>query len=174
MQRVIEPIESEFGRFIAPDMARNLRRFPTSIANAFAPPAVETDLVRSERWHHPAFTLETSPSIFGLGDLRARRCSCFVVAGAACWLAAPSTRAIAAASVGIVGFSWLLSVWGHEMFLYSQHWHLAALVLIAGVMRASVYRRLITAALGTLTLGIAINNFIALKWIFAVLAAAPR
>lgn len=174
VQRVMRPIESEVGRFIAPDMGRKLQRFPTSIANAFAPPAVETNPIRSERWHRPAFTLEGSPSIFGLGDPLGTSMFLLVVAGAACWLAAPSSRTIAAASVGIVGFSWLLSVWGRETFLYSQHWHLAAIVLIAGVMRAGAYGRLMTAVLATLTLAIAVNNFVALKWMFAVLAAAPR
>jgi hypothetical protein len=174
VQRVIEPIESELGRYVGSDMARKLRRFPTSIADAFAPPAVETDPIRSVRWNRPTFTLEGSPSIFGLGNPLGTSTFLLVVAGAACWLAAPSTRAIATASVGIIGFSWLLSVWGRETFLYSQHWHLAAVVLVAGVMRASVYSRLMTVVLATLTLCIAINNFVALKWIFAVLAAAPR
>lgn len=76
------------------------------------------------------------------------------------------TRFTFIASVLIIGFSWCLhSVWGAEIFLYSQHWQLSLLVVLAGpfhVMNARV-RSLAGFALCALILAVAIQNAITIR-----------
>jgi len=76
---------------------------------------------------------------------------------------------LARASVGIIAVSWLLhSFWGDEQFLYSQHWHVAVIVLAAGALshversKAAVYP-----LLGAAVAFVGLNNIATLSKIFA-------
>lgn len=57
------------------------------------------------------------------------------VAGALGYLGAPAdARWLCGASLAIIAFNWVLhSVWGVDLILYSQHWQLSLLVLLAGL-----------------------------------------
>ncbi len=173
-QRLAAPLRREF-RYFAPSPVRRLGRLPTSVANAFAPPTAESVAITSivGGRHKRGFTLESSPNIFGLDDPLGLSMFLLLVAGAYCSLATPASRPIATASVGILAFGGLFNVWGSEAQLYSQHWHLAAVVLIAGVMRAPGYGRLMTLVLGVLTLVVAVNNFMLLRAMLTALATVP-
>jgi hypothetical protein len=170
--RVVRPLQKQY-RFVRRDPLHKLGRFPTSVANSFAPPAVETMTIRlwTRGRYGLGFTLEDSPNIFGLRDPLGLSAVLLLVAGAIVSLRAPSTRAIAVASAGILSFCWLLSIWGPETFLFSQHWHLAAVVLIAGVMRADGDRPLMTSALGALTVAFAVRSFVLIQAMLATLGA---
>jgi hypothetical protein len=58
-----------------------------------------------------------------------------LVAGALGYRGAPAhARWMCGASLGIVTFNWALhSVWGVDLILYSQHWHLSLLIPLAGL-----------------------------------------
>jgi hypothetical protein len=177
VDRVLEPFTHEVDAFAAPDPARKLRRFPTAVVTAFSPSSaaepLTSDMRRPMRNPPPvALTLERTPDVFGRGAPFGLALLVLLVAGAACSLALPATRPIAAASLAICAFSWGLSVWGMETLLYSQHWHLAAVVLLAGVMRMEPRARPMTALVGAVTVAIAVNNLVRLHEILAVVAAA--
>jgi len=172
LDRVVKPIQKEFVTYHdVEDSRRKLRYFPTAVANAFAPPRVETASINTHGRHDFGFTLEHSPSIFGLADPLGLSVVLLIVAGAACSLAAPPARRIAAASIGMVAIGWLLSVWGKETHLFSQHWHLPSVVLIAGVMTVREYGALMTATLAVLTFAIAVNNLMIVRGMLAMLSA---
>jgi hypothetical protein len=173
--RVVGPIRHELEAFVASDPARKLGRFPTTVANAFAPSSRPDTLAPDERRRAGmiGLTLERSPNVFGRGDPFGLVLFLLLVAGAARSLALPATRPIATASVAICVFSWLLGVWGSETLLYSQHWHLAAVVLLAGVMRSGPYAALMTVVVGVLTLAIAAGNLALLRDMLLVIGAPP-
>ena len=173
-RRVEQPFENELGRHLQPDPVRRLRHFPTSVANAFAPCAVERVPVKAMGRGRTqlGYSLENSPSIFGLGDPLGTLVLPLLVAGAVCAFATPATRPVATASVGILAFSWVLSVWGSEAQLYSQDWQLASVVLLAGVMRPARFGTAMTVVLAVLTVVFAVNNLVILRDMLAVLAAA--
>jgi hypothetical protein len=171
LDRAAQPFQKELTRHLEPDRARRLSRFPTSVANAFAPPALERVRVKTLGRHQRGYTLEQTPNILALRDPFGLSLLVLVIVGGLCALAAPRTRTLALASIGLFGFSWVLSVWGSETFLYSQNWQLGAVLLAAGVMRAR--RQLaLTAALAVLTFLVAANNLLLLREIVAVLAAS--
>jgi hypothetical protein len=172
LDRVVKPIQKQFVTYHHPgDSRRKLRYFPTAVANAFAPPRVESTPINSHGRQIVGFTLEHSPSIVGLGDPLGLSVVLLIAAGAACSLAAPPTRPIAAASIAIVGMGWVLGVWGSETHLFSQHWHLPSVVLLAGVMTVRKYGTLMTAALAVLTFAIAVNNLMIVRGMLALLSA---
>ncbi len=169
----MQPFEQEFSRHLEVDRARKLRRFPTAVANAFAPPAVALVPVKAVGRYPVGFTLEQTPNIVGLGDPFGGALFVLVMIGACGALATPATRPIAVASLGILGFNWALSAWGSETHLYSQNWHLAAVLLCAGLLRMGRSAVAMTAALGVLTLGVAAINLVILRQMLLLLAAAP-
>ena len=172
LDRVVKPIQKQFVTYHdVEDSGRKLRHFPTAVANAFAPPGVATASIDSNGPQRVQFSLEHSPSIFGLGDPLGLSVVILIVAGAVCSLAAPRSRRIAVASIGIVAIGWLFSVWGGETQLFSQHWHLPSVVLIAGVMTVRKYGALMTAVLAVLTFAIAVNNLMVVRGMLAVLSA---
>jgi hypothetical protein len=171
--RVLAPIQQQAVAHGAVDYGRKLRFFPTVMANAFAPPRVGTTSVDSWGRERFGLSLERSPSIFGLGDPLGLSVVVLIVAGATCSLASPRTRPIAIASIGLVAMGWLMSVWGTESQLFSQHWHLPAVVLIAGVMTVPRYNALTTAILVALTLALAVNNLMIVRGMLAQLSAPP-
>lgn len=51
-------------------------------------------------------------------------------------------RSLARASLVIVGFNWVFhGFWGSETFLYSQHWHVPLVLLVAALVAAPLGRR---------------------------------
>jgi hypothetical protein len=171
LDRVVKPIQKQFVTYHdVGDSGRKLRHFPTAMANAFAPPRVATVSIDSHGPQSVGFSLEHSPSIFGLGDPLGLSVVILIVAGAVCSLAAPRSRRIAVASIGIIAIGWLLGVWGSETHLFSQHWHLPSVVLIAGVMTVRKYGALMTAVLAVLTFAIAVNNLMVVRGMLALLS----
>jgi len=171
--RVLTPIQGQAVAHEAGDAGRKLRHFPTAVANAFAPPRVGTATFGSPGRERQGLSLEHSPTIFGFGDPLGLSVVLLIIAGAMCSLASPRARRIAIASIGLVAMGWLMSVWGSETQLFSQHWHLPAVVLIAGVMTVPRYGALTTAILAALTLALAVNNLMIVRGMLAVLSAPP-
>jgi hypothetical protein len=171
--RVLTPIQEQAVAHEAGDAGRKLRHFPTAVANAFAPPRMGTTFFGPPGRERFGLSLERSPSIFGLGDPLGLSVVVLIVAGAMCSLAAPHAWRIAIASIGLVAMGWLMSVWGSETQLFSQHWHLPAVVLIAGVMTVPRYGAVTTAILAALTLALAVNNLMIVREMLALLSAPP-
>jgi hypothetical protein len=111
-------------------------------------------------------TLEKSPGLLG-GDPLGLSIVLLLVAGTWVWFRSPTPLLLA--TCGIVAFSWLITVWGREAFLYSQHWQLAAVILLSGVLRAGAWAGLMTAVLGVLTAAVAINNLAVVEAILVFL-----
>ena len=173
IRRVAKPFRREvFGFHLSDDPLRKLRRFPTAVAQSLAPPSVEREPIKDIGRHNSGFTLEASPGVFSVADPLGLAVLILLVAGTAGALSAPTTRSIATASLGILALCWLMSVWGEETHLYSQHWNLAAVVLIAGLMKGP-REQLMTVVVGLLTLLVAVNNFLLVRSMLAVLAAVP-
>jgi hypothetical protein len=172
-QRLVDPIQAEFTRWLADDPTLKLRRFPTVIANAFAPPALQTRPPSPRRPDIVGLTMEGSPNIFTLRDPFGLTLFLLLLVGGACSLALAATRPLAVASAAILAFCWLLSVWGEDTFLYSQHWQLAAVVLLAGVMRVGTHGTAMTVLLGLLTLVIALNNLMVVREMLVLLSTPP-
>ena len=171
LDRVVNPIQKQFVTYHdVGGSGRKMRHFPTAVANAFAPPRVTAASIDSHGSKRFQFSLEQSPSIFGLVDPLGLSVVILIVTGAACSLAAPRSRRIAVASIGIIAIGWLLSVWGGETHLFSQHWHLPSVVLIAGVMTVRKYGALMTAVLAVLTFAIAVNNLMVVRGMLALLS----
>jgi hypothetical protein len=171
--RVLTPIENQAATHKVADSGRKLRFFPTAVANAFAPPRMGTTSIDERGRERVGLSLEHSPSVFGLGDPLGLSVVVLIVAGAMCSLAAPRARRIGIASIGLIMMGWLMSVWGSETQLFSQHWHLPAVVLIAGVTTVPRYRALTTAILAALTLALAVNNLMIVRGMLALLSVPP-
>ena len=76
----------------------------------------------------------------------------------------------------MVAFNWVLhSIWGVELFLYSQHWHLTLLILLAGLfLRERPRMRALTlAAVVVLILLVIVQNAATISAILAELHSAP-
>ncbi len=101
----------------------------------------------------------------------------FALLAALAWVALrdkrlePASRSLARASLTVIAFNWVLhGFWGGEQFLYSQHWHMSLLVLLAVTVWALEARgRNTLVALVICVLGIAINNSIVLTKTLQVL-----
>ena len=96
-ERVVRPWREEVETFVVAEPLRKLLRFPTAIANSFAPNSVPWLAVPPPP-RTAGFTLDGSPSVFGTDDPLGTSLFLLLVAGAFCACVDTSTRAIAAAS----------------------------------------------------------------------------
>jgi hypothetical protein len=102
----------------------------------------------------------------------------YALLGALAWVAfrerslGPALRALAIASLAVIGFNWLFhGFWGGEQFLYTQHWHVSLLVLLAAAVSVFEARRWSALALLVMCVfGVAVSNAIVLSKALAVLA----
>ena len=83
------------------------------------------------------------------------------VAGALGYRGAPAhARWMCGASLAIIAFNWVLhSTWGVDLILYSQHWHLSLLVLLAGLFLWSAsLTRVVSMVFVALILAVVVQN----------------
>ena len=168
--RVAKPLDVNVNRYLAPDVWQRLGRFPTAIGNAFAPPRLTLSENVRARYRHLGFTLEATPNLVGGGDPLGLSIVLLLAAGGVCSLLALVSRAVAVASVATLALWWALAFWGWELFLYSQQWMIAAIVLLAGVMKAPRIGPVMTAVVAVLAVAIAVNNLALVRVILATLA----
>jgi len=76
----------------------------------------------------------------------------------------PALTSLARASFLIVGFNWALhGFWGDETFLYSQHWHVSLMFLIAALVAgAGRGRRAVVVVLAAVVVAVAVSNLVVL------------
>jgi hypothetical protein len=166
--------------FLRPDAIANLLRFPTAVADSIAPPEPE---VTNIRYLNPVdarfefqFTLAETPLIFTGDNWLGTLVFLLLVAGAlGHYRAGGSRRGLLWCGLAVLAFNGLFhSVWGHEYFLYSQHWLIAAVFLAAGVF--SQRPRLgpaVFVLVTLLTATVLLNNFLNIRLLLQTLAAAP-
>ncbi len=175
-------------RYFVKDPTVQLVTFPTAVVNGLAPPVPASHgslfaaRARKVALKHGNPTHERLIPVYltlrgthvpwsvrnGIG---------FALLAALAWVALrdkrlePASRSLARASLAIVAFNWVLhGFWGGEQFLYSQHWHMSLLVLLAvAVLALEARGRNTLAALVICVLGIAINNSIVLTKTLQVL-----
>jgi hypothetical protein len=110
---------------------------PVTWAHTFAAPVPEiaknTRAINERSKYHFRFTLQP-PRVYDCRDPVTFLLLLLLLAGVVSYKHAPRVaKWICCASVAIVVSNWALhSVWGVELFLYSQHWQLSLLVLLAG------------------------------------------
>jgi hypothetical protein len=118
-----------------PRVHRVLVELPAAMANTFAPPRPVSLPYTEVVQPHPyilTYRAEAGP-VPGqsLRTLALAAVLVFAIVGAR-W-ASPEHRVVLAAAALIIGFNWALhSSLGIEMFLYSQHWAEAALLVLSG------------------------------------------
>lgn len=119
--------------FINGDVFARLVRFPVVIANTVAPARIATAgptaSYRSDDRYQFRFTFEEGAGPAGPVGLLSLA---LVVAGGVLSFRRGAFRTIGMASVAVILFNWILhSAWGDETFLYSQHWFVSMLILMA-------------------------------------------
>lgn len=170
-QRVAGEISREFSLYLHEKPTSRLVSFPTSLAQTFAPK--ETYIVENVTGEFRlAFTLEDTPRLPRLSDPLGVLLLVLIIWGALLALhSEPSWRVMTLGAAGVIAGSWLMSVWGREVFLYSQTWHLAAMMFVAMTIRGEQHKRGKTVALVLLNLGIAGANAVTIANILEVLRA---
>lgn len=173
--RIGAPVQGEFRRYLAEDPAARLARFPAALASSFAPQdAGRVPIRRGAGRHDLGYTLEAAPGLSGLESPLGASLLLLLAGGALVALRQPMLRRLAVGSLGILACCAALTVWGKEAFLHSQSWTIAAVVLVAGMMRAPrPFGSAVTAALLALTAGMALQNFRLLDSMLATLAQVP-
>jgi hypothetical protein len=168
------------GHFWREHIPTNLARFPTAVADSLAPPEPQINRIRY-LWPRGSkyrfqFTLERGPALLTVRNPLGTVMFLALLAGAAASLrAGPTRRGLALGALAVLAFNGLFhAVWGNEFFLYSQHWLVAALVLLAGLVpeRPRV-RAAVCAGLALLVAVVALNNLLNLRLVLAVLATYP-
>jgi hypothetical protein len=160
-------------RFWEADTVGKLGQILPAIANTLAPAGVNTKnnvWGQGERYNYQ-FTLEKTS-----GTLPTVLAAILLATGTLrCLNRSEPLYSLAVASLGILAFNFLLhTVWGQEYFLYSQHWLIALLVLLAGNLACEGKRLAIsTAALGILVVCVMANNALLIQEMFRVLVATP-
>jgi len=138
---------------------------PVTWAHTFAAPAPETAkntrAIAERSKYHFRFTL-LPPRVYDCRDPLTFLLLLLLLAGVASYRYAPRiAKWTCGASVAIVAFNWALhSVWGVELFLYSQHWQLSLLVLLAGPLFADkpMVRKIAVYAVIALILAVIVQN----------------
>lgn len=83
----------------------------------------------------------------------------------------PALRFVCVASLAIVGVNWVFhGFWGGEAFLYSQHWHVPLMFLVAALVAAGRRRpRITTALLAVAVAAVTVSNFVVLTRMLSML-----
>lgn len=166
------------GFFLGTDVPGKLAEFPAAAVGAVAPPAPRVAAIRYKQPRYAAhdiqFTFTGTPGL--LSDRNGLGLFVFLLAaaGAVCGLRARGAlRPLIAAALAVLAFNALFhAVWGHEYFLYSQHWLTALLLLPAGLFAGPPeVRRTAVGLLAVTVLLVALNSAFHLRDILAALAA---
>lgn len=153
---------------------------PATWAHTFAAPkpyiGTNSRAIREQSKYPYRFTLSPA-KVFSSYDPLTLLILLLLVAGAISHIKAPRmAKWMAGASLCVVAFNWVLhSIWGVELFLYSQHWHLTLLILLAGLfLRERPRMRALTlAAVVVLILLVIVQNAATISAILAELHSAP-
>jgi len=148
------------------DPSQRAAWFPTAAANS----VVGTQPLLSDNYQARKntsrylfrFTFDDTPGVFSAARPIATVLVVVAFIGGALMLRGSSTqRAVAGASLAILGFNAVLhTFWGVGHFLYSQHWHLAFCLLLIGVLAAPRRFELVAnVALVALTLAVLAQNW---------------
>lgn len=149
---------------------------PVTWAHTFASPPPGTarnNRAIRERSKYPfRFTL-SPPRVYACRDPLSLSLLLLLVMGTLYYRYAPRiAQWTCGASLTIVAFNWALhSIWGVDLFLYSQHWQLSLLVLVAGPLftdKPSV-RKIAVYAVIALTLAAVAQNGVTLSAMLAKL-----
>lgn len=160
------------------NIVKKTLRFPVAIANTIAPARITTGpptaSFRPDDRYQFLFTLETrsaQPDARNIPGVIA----VMLVAGGILLAFRRRTkhRALALAATAILLFNWILhAVWGDEMFLYSQHWTAAVLVLMVVAVMEEKTRNRSQWLVGILAIAVTLNNIALLRSLLDVLMAA--
>lgn len=162
--------------YLVPDPGRHAAMFGSAVMNGLAP-SRGIWAVKNGRWQGEGapyrFTMQTprfrSPrNLLGLALLAT------LVYGFFRLRSSSDSRLarLCGASLAILAFNWLLhAFWGEEQFLYSQHWQLALLVLIGGLVLSfdGRGRRIATALVAAAVLYVGVSNAQALRRVIQVM-----
>ena len=158
-------VGSFVGQYVRRDASSTLFRFPAAVADTFSPAAVrviDNELgIKLGNRYPIQFSLEGVPLAISWQNIL-RLC---VLLGLAlgtlgCLRAVMPMQCLGVAAVIILAYNWALhSFWGNEFFLYSQHWHAAALVLVGGTLTGnSRFASISTFLVGLIVAGVLLNN----------------
>lgn len=167
------------GRHTGGHFLEQLQRFPSAVANSIAPPKVDTApnstglrvLGESNEFQ---FTLETSPGVASLQNIPGMLLLVAVVTGAVSGIrASRSQRALALAAIAVLVFNGVFHAhFGSELFLYSQHYQLAVVVLLSGLMTGGGRRASVgTVVVAATVLAVAVNTGLRVDAMLAMLEA---
>jgi hypothetical protein len=167
--------------FLRPDMIANFLRFPTALADSVAPPEPEVTNIRylfppGARYAFQ-FTLADTPVIFTADNLLGSAIFLLLLAGGVNHFRAGGTRrGLLGCTLAVIAFNALFhAVWGHEYFLYSQHWLTAAVFLAAGIFgHRSRFGPAAFVFMTVLTATVALNNYLNIQQMLHTLANAPQ
>lgn len=161
----------------SPAFAGRMAALPGALADTFAPPAPIAGYIpdpSDEAMCIRVLELPSDPAPratwLGLAVLA------LILAGALLTFAARGPwRTLGSASLAVLAFNAALHAgWGSAPFLYSQHWHLSALVLLAIPLAAGErLKRPRTAALALLALALAVHNAALARDVSEKLRAGP-
>lgn len=168
------------GNFWRDDPAVNLRRFPTALADAVAPTGPQAIPIRY-LWPRDSryifqFTLDEGGEIFSRRNLLGTAVFVLLIAGTLAHLRVGGhRRTLALAALAVLAFNALFhALWGHEYFLYSQHWLTASLFLLAGILSVRPHLQAFTLTLlAALVVAVGMNNLLNLQLVLAALEAFP-
>jgi hypothetical protein len=167
--RLAGEIVREFQLYLDQNPSGRLAFFPTSLAHTFAPKQIEiAENVTGE--FRLAFTLEGTPRLPRRSDPLGTTLLILMVSGACLAMRCESSwRVMTLGAAGVLAGSWLMSVWGREVFLYSQTWHLAAMMFLAILVKGEQHVQVKTSAIVLLSLAVAITNGVTIAKILAIL-----
>ncbi len=156
-----------------PGMLRALVDYPRAIANAFlcGSPA-RVPIMEPQNLHPFVFSLERANAQLPMWDVRTFVVLGCLAAGIACLRVVPrALRPLHVAAIAVMAQGAVVhAFFGRELFLYSQHWHIAALVLMSGLWHLPGRARAIVAVvMPCLALWIAVNNAFVMRGLMAAL-----
>jgi hypothetical protein len=163
----------ELGGFSA---SKAFEEFPFALANTLAPPlplSIPYAPSSGQQQHEFILTFRASAGRAQGQILRTAIVLLLIALGGfgTRWMA-PWQRWVVIGAAFVIGFSWVLhSFYGRELFLYSQHWLAAELILIGGFLWMEGNLRIATTvALAALLVACIVNNAHVLTSIFEILA----
>lgn len=163
-------------RHVGSEPIAQLGRFPAAVTHAVAPPAPRVIENRIGKTLPDKLDFQFSLTPQNGYDFLLDPLGIGIVGlagfGAVRGFRAPAPlRAVTASSLAVLGYNWVLhGFWGQEYFLYSQHFQLSILMLMAVGLFVEPTRRVAgSAALTAIVVAVAWNNAIRLRDMFATL-----
>ncbi|MDH4037479.1 MAG: hypothetical protein OEX18_05925 [Candidatus Krumholzibacteria bacterium] len=161
------------------DLPARAIRFPAAIANTIAPARISTGgptmSFRPDDRYQFRFTFEEGPGRPTARNLPGAIAVLLAAAGVVVSLRRrPAWSAVGVASAAVLAFNWILhSAWGDEMFLYSQHWFVSLLLLLAIAVVAMKRRQAAVWFLALFVVAVAANSAGLVTTMLSLLQANP-